>query len=190
MRIILFGPPGAGKGTQAKRLSERYNIPHISTGDIFREHLRKKTELGRKIEEYVKSGKLVPDEIVIEIVKERLSRDDVRRGFILDGFPRTVKQAEALDEILAELNMPLTAVIELKVPEEEAIKRILIRARLEGRFDDKLCTMKRRFREYEEKSKPVLDYYRGKGLLLEIDGARSIEEVFESIVNALEGVKR
>jgi len=181
LRIILLGPPGAGKGTQAEKLSKKFDIPHISTGDIFREQKEKQTELGKLIAKYIDKGLLVPDDIVIQIIRERLAKADCRKGFILDGFPRTIRQAEALDKILSEIGDAIDIVIFIDVSEEELTRRLLAR----GRGDDKLCKIKKRFREYKEKTTKLIDYYREKGLLETINGNGSIEEVFNSILNVL-----
>ncbi len=181
MIIILIGPPGAGKGTQAQKIAQSLNLPHIATGDIFREHLQKNTELGRKIREYYEKGELVPDELVIEVVKNRIAMPDCEKGFILDGFPRTIPQAEALDKILAEKGRKVDIVIEIDIPEEEATKRLLSR----GRLDDKLCTIKRRFVEYHIKTQPIIDYYKKQGKLVKVDGVGSIEEVFNRIMSII-----
>jgi len=186
MRIILLGPPGAGKGTQAEKLSEQLGIPHISTGDIFREHLEKQTELGKQIRRYVEKGELVPDSIVIKIVLDRISQEDCKKGFILDGFPRTVTQAEALDNFLAKNNIELDTTIYLDVSEEELTRRLIMRKRL----DDRLCTIKRRFREYKNKTQKIINYYKEKGKLTIIDGNKSIEEVFSSIIESLKSIKK
>lgn len=185
MRIVLLGPPGAGKGTQALLLKERFNIPHISTGEIFREEIEKNTKLGLKIKEYVSKGLLVPDNIVIEVVRKRLSQPDCSKGWILDGFPRTVAQARALEDLLKEIGQHLDVVIYLEVPEEEAVKRLLSR----GRGDDRICTLKRRFKEYLEKTSSLVDFYKKRNLLIMINGVGSIEEVHSRIIKELRKLK-
>jgi len=216
MNLILLGPPGGGKGTQAKRIVEKYGIPQISTGDMFREAVAKGTELGKKAKEYMDRGELVPDDIVIGIVKERLSQPDCEKGFILDGFPRTLKQAEALDEILEEMNKKIDAVININVPDEEIIKRIVYRrtckncgavynliysppkednkcdkcgGELYQRDDDKEETVRERLRVYKEQTQPLIDYYKKKGILYEVDGTKSIDEVWKQIESILEKIK-
>ncbi len=212
MNLIFLGPPGAGKGTQAKKLVQLLGIPQISTGDILREKRKEDSPLGRQIREIMASGKLVPDEIVIEIVKERLSQPDCEKGFILDGFPRTIPQAEALDKVLEEMGKKLDAVVYIEVPEEELIKRISGRRvcekcgeeyhiifkppKVEGvcdkcggkliqREDDKEEVVKKRIEVYNESTAPLIDYYEKKGLLKRINGVAPMEEVFESIKRAL-----
>uniref|UniRef100_A0A7C4WJY4 Adenylate kinase n=1 Tax=Geoglobus ahangari TaxID=113653 RepID=A0A7C4WJY4_9EURY len=216
MNLILLGPPGGGKGTQAKRIVEKYGVPQISTGDMFREAVAKGTELGKKAKEYMDRGELVPDEIVIGIVKERLAQPDCEKGFILDGFPRTLKQAEALDEILEEMNKKIDAVINIIVPDEEIIKRIVYRrtckncgavynliysppkednkcdkcgGELYQRDDDKEETVRERLRVYKEQTEPLIDYYKKKGTLYEVDGTKPIDEVWKQIESILENIK-
>ncbi|MET1160526.1 MAG: adenylate kinase [Thermoprotei archaeon] len=200
MKIVFIGPPGAGKGTYAQYLREKYCIPHIATGDIFREEIAKGTELGKRVKEYIDKGLLVPDEIVIEVVKNRLSQPDAQRGFILDGFPRTLNQAKALDQITS-----IDAVVYLDVSEDVAVKRISGRricpvcgrvyniyyepkpredekcdydgAKLIQREDDKPEVVRTRYRVFHETFKPIIEYYREKGLLVVIDANRSIKEV-------------
>jgi len=215
MNLILLGAPGAGKGTQAKKIVEKYGIPHIATGDILREAVAKGTELGKKAKEYMDRGELVPDEIVIGIVKERLQEPDCEKGFLLDGFPRTLKQAEALDNMLKELGRKIDAVIYIDVPEEEVVKRIVNRrtcrkcgavyhliyapprepnkcdkcgGELYQRDDDKEETVRQRFKVYMENTAPLIDYYEKKGLLYKVDGTKSIEEVFQQIEEILKKI--
>ncbi len=215
MNLILLGAPGAGKGTQAKMIAEKYNIPQIATGDMLREAVAKGTELGKKAKEYMDRGELVPDDVVIGIVKERLQQPDCERGFILDGFPRTLAQAEALDEMLKELGKKIDAVINISVPEEEVVRRIAYRrtcrscgavyhliynppkednkcdkcgGELYQRDDDKEETVRERFKVYRERTEPLIDYYRKKGLLYEVDGTKDINGVFEEIVRILERI--
>jgi len=180
--LILFGPPGAGKGTQALRLRDYLQVPHVSTGDMFRYHIKNNTELGQEAQSYTNHGALVPDEITIAMVKERLSQVDVREGFLLDGFPRSVVQAQALDKILAELKLRLEGVLNISVPEEEVKRRLTKRALLEGRQDDSdEAIIQNRLRTYRDQSEPCLNYYRPSGLVFDIDGLGSIEEIFERI---------
>lgn len=213
MNLILLGAPGAGKGTQAKLIVEKYGIPQISTGDMLREAVAKGTELGKKAKEYMDRGELVPDEVVIGIVKERLKQPDCEKGFILDGFPRTLKQAEELDKMLEELGKKIDAVINVHVPEEEVVKRIVNRrtckncgavyhliynppkeegkcdkcgGELYQRDDDKEETVRARYKVYKEQTEPLIEYYSKKGLLYTVDGTKSIEEVFEEIQKILD----
>lgn len=182
IRVVFLGPPGAGKGTQAIRIAEKYNVPHISTGDILRAAVKEGTELGKLAKSYMDRGELVPDEVIIGIIRERLSQPDVReRGFILDGFPRTLRQAEALDRMLAELNMPLDRVIYLNVDDEEIVRRLLAR----GRADDTEEVIRNRLKVYREQTAPLIDYYSEKCLLAEIYGVGEIEEITRKIEEAL-----
>ena len=184
--IILFGPPGAGKGTQAANMVELLQVPHISTGDMFRYHKKNSTKLGKKAQEFMDRGALVPDEITIAMVKERLSRDDVKQGFLLDGFPRNTVQAEALDIILDELGIELHHVINIAVSDEEIMKRLQKRAQIEGRSDDAdPAVIQNRINTYKSQSEPCLDYYRPRTLVRDIDGMGTIEEIFERIKHVL-----
>lgn len=216
MNLILLGAPGAGKGTQAKIIMEKYGIPQISTGDMLREAVAKGTELGKKAREYMTQGKLVPDDIVVSIVKERLSQKDCETGFILDGFPRTLAQAEALDKILEEMGKRIDAVINVNVPEDEVVKRIVYRrtckrcgaiyhliynppkkegicdkcgGELYQREDDKEETVRERYRVYKKNTEPLIDYYRKKGILYDVDGTKDIEGVKREILEILEKIK-
>lgn len=210
--IVLLGPPGAGKGTQAKLVSGKLKMPHISSGDIFRENLKNKTELGALAEGYINRGELVPDDVTIAMIKDRLSRPDCSLGALLDGFPRTAAQAEALDGMLTDLDGRVVAVPYIKVAEEVLIERLTGRwtcpvcgrvyhekfnppkeaglcdydqAELYQRDDDKAETVKRRIRVYLEQTQPLIDYYQEKGILLEIDGAQSIDMVSLDLLAAL-----
>lgn len=183
MRIIIFGPPGAGKGTQANLIKEEYEIPHLSTGEIFRTAIKNKTELGKKVTSILDSGDLVPDETVVDLVDEELQKNKYDDGYILDGFPRTVAQAEAFDDILERKGKELDAFLMLKVPEEELINRILSRG--EGRSDDTEEGVKKRLGVYWEETQPVLDHYKGQEVVKEVYGVGSIEEIFDRIKKAL-----
>jgi len=212
VRIILLGPPGSGKGTQAKFLSKRYGIPHIAMGDILREEVAKKTPLGEKVNVYMSKGELVPDEIVIEVLKKRLQEADCTNGFILDGFPRTLNQAKALDNMLSELNLKIDAVIYIEVPDEEIMKRLSLRrtCKVCGRIynlhynppkqdgkcdvcggeliirnDDKPEVIKNRLKVYNEQTKPLVNYYETHKLLIRINGVNTIDKVFQQIVEKL-----
>ncbi len=208
MNLILLGPPGAGKGTQAKRLIDAYGIPQISTGDMLREAVKNQTQLGLEAKKYMDAGQLVPDEVVIGLVKERLAQPDCAKGFMLDGFPRTVAQAEELDKVLAEMGKAIDHVISIEVPNEELIGRLTGRRtcrncgagyhvifdppKVEGkcdkcggelyqRDDDNEATVANRLKVYESQTKPLIDYYQTKGLLRPIDGVGSIDDIFARI---------
>lgn len=183
MNIILFGAPGAGKGTQAEKMVDHFEIPHLSTGNIFRENIKNNTELGNKVKSIMAEGKLVPDDTVVELVIDELSKNKYNNGVILDGFPRTVKQAEALDNFLAENGKEIDAFVTLTVPEKELISRILSRG--QGRADDTPEKIKTRLQVYHNETEPVLNYYQKKGVVIEIDGIGSIEEIFDRIDSAL-----
>ena len=185
MNLILLGPPGAGKGTQGHRLSERYNIPEISTGDILRSAVHKGTPLGREAKSYMDRGALAPDEVMIGIVRERLAQDDTERGFILDGFPRTVAQAEALSRLSEEQQRPIEHVISIEVPQEELRQRLTGRRQLEGRHDDTDEAIRHRLEVYERETAPLIDYYRCQGLLRCIVGVGTMDEIFQHIALVL-----
>jgi adenylate kinase len=184
-KLLLLGAPGAGKGTQAARLARRLDVPQISTGEMLRQAVASGSELGRRVQDTMDRGELVSDSIVIEVARERLSLSDAMRGFVLDGFPRTLAQAEALDRILGELGSRLERCVALSVDEEALVGRLLGRARIEGRSDDNEATIRKRMRVYDEQTAPLLDYYRRRGVLAEVDGMGSIEEVEKEIGEAL-----
>jgi adenylate kinase len=184
MKIILFGPPGAGKGTQASLIQKQYDIPHLSTGNIFREAIKNETGLGKKVKKILDAGDLVPDQVVVDLVAEELEKDKYARGYILDGFPRTVAQAESFDRLLKGKNQNLDAFIFLNVPEEELVKRILSRG--EGRSDDTEEGVKKRLAVYEKETKPVKEYYDENDIVFEVDGTGTVERIFSRIRNLLE----
>ena len=213
MRIVLLGPPGAGKGTQAAKIIEEYSVPHISTGDIFRKNLKEGTPLGIKAKGYMDQGLLVPDELVVDLVKDRLLEEDCKNGFMLDGFPRTVLQAESLEEELTRLGQTLNAVININVDAELLFKRLTGRrickscgatyhvyfnpTKSEGicdkcagelyqRDDDQETTVKKRLEVYQEQTQPLIDYYKNKGTLVDIDGVGEIDDVFSQISASLQ----
>ena len=215
MQLILMGAPGAGKGTQAAELVKKFGIPQISTGDMFRAAVKEGTELGKKAAECMKSGALVPDEVTIGIVKERLSKEDCAQGFILDGFPRTVEQADALQKILSELGKSLTQVLNIHVPAEDLVERAVGRrickncgstyhvkfnpskvenicdncgGELYQRADDNAETMKNRLSVYEKSTRPLIEYYKKAGKYTEIDGRQPIDKVTEDLVKVLSSV--
>ncbi|EGQ1693724.1 adenylate kinase [Staphylococcus pseudintermedius] len=216
MNIILMGLPGAGKGTQASEIIKKYPIPHISTGDMFRKAIKDETELGKEAKSYMDRGELVPDEVTVGIVKERISEDDAKKGFLLDGFPRTIEQAEALNSILEELGRKIDAVVNIEVPEEELMNRLTGRRicetcgttyhlvfnppKVEGicdidggklyqREDDNPETVANRLEVNVKQSKPILEFYNQKGLLKNIDGSKHIDEVTSDVIEILESLK-
>lgn len=181
MKIIMLAPPGAGKGTQASILSEDYDIPHIETGEIIRNAIEEGTPAGQEAQQYVDAGKLVPDDVVVKMIGERLEKPDCTDGFILDGFPRTVPQAESLEDLLDEMGLELDHVLHLEVDDEELKSRLLDR----GRDDDTPEAIEQRLNEYKEKTYPLIDYYEEEDLLVKIDGQQPIEDVTESIKEIL-----
>lgn len=212
MRLIMLGAPGAGKGTQAKKIAAKYDIPHISTGDIFRANIKNQTELGKKAKGYMDQGLLVPDELVLELVADRLVQDDTKNGFVLDGFPRTIPQATSLDETLEKINSSINYSIDVDVPDENIVKRmsgrracvncgatyhlVHIPPTVEGkcdkcnsdlilRDDDQPETVLKRLKIYHEQTQPLIDYYKNKGVLQSVDGTKPIEEIFNEIVSLL-----
>jgi len=189
MRIIFIGPPGAGKGTQAVKIVAKYKPVHLSTGDMLRAARDAKTEIGLQADEYMSSGQLVPDEVVIGVIAERLKSDDCKSGYLLDGFPRTIAQAEALDKMLAASGTPLDIVLELKVPDDELFTRLVERGRKEGRTDDTPETIQKRIAVYNNQTSPLLDYYGKKGLLKTIEGLGTIDEIFARIEKVLDAPK-
>ena len=214
MKLVLLGPPGSGKGTQAKRIAEKYGLPHVSSGDILRVGLRKEGYLDRETREIVRSGRLVPDRIAVEIVKKRLGEKDCGKGFILDGFPRTLPQAESLNGFLQESDIAIDHVLYLELSVEEAVKRLSGRrtcprcgatfhlvfnpphmsglcdqcgAQLSQREDDSEVTVRERMKTYEKETYPLIEYYQSQGLLAKINANRSVEEVFEDLCKVLDG---
>ena len=184
-RVLLLGPPGAGKGTQAKLLVERLGIPQISTGDMLRAAVAAGTEVGKQAGALMERGDLVPDAIVIGVAEERLAQDDARQGFILDGFPRTTAQAEALEGILERLGTPLERCVALQVDEDELVARLLKRAELEGRSDDNEESIRNRMQVYRRETQPLIDFYRPRGLLRDVDALGKVEEIAKRIEEAL-----
>jgi adenylate kinase len=185
LNLLLLGPQGAGKGTQARRISEEYGIPHIASGDILRDEMARSTELGRRVKPIYDAGGLVPDELMIDIIRDRLSRGDTLPGFVLDGFPRTLPQARALDEMLAEIDRGLVLVLELQVADDVSRERLLRRASEEARTDDTPQAIDERLALYREKTAPLVAYYRAQGKLVGIHGEREIEEVYAEIERVL-----
>lgn len=185
MRIVLLGAPGAGKGTQAQLIAKAREIPHVSTGDMLRAAVAAETPVGKRAQAIMEAGQLVGDDIVIEITRQRLAGDECKKGFILDGFPRTRAQALALDAILMELSAPLDCCLAICVETEEVVKRLLKRAEIEGRADDREETIRERLSVYEAETAPLLDFYRDKSLLLEVPGEGIVEQVGLRIEEAL-----
>jgi adenylate kinase len=185
MRVLFMGPPGAGKGTQAALVAKHFDVPQVSTGDIFRSNVTKGTELGLVAKRYMDAGEYVPDEVTNDMVRVRLGEDDARRGFLLDGYPRTVAQVAKLDEILEELGTSLDGVIVLQVDREELIARLLERARTGGRTDDTEQVIRHRQEVYAEQTAPLLTLYSDRGLVVDVDGHGTVDEVSERIWDAL-----
>ena len=212
MKIIMLGAPGAGKGTQAKMIADKYSIPHVSTGDIFRANIKEQTELGMEARKYMDQGLLVPDELTVKILLDRVAKDDCRNGYVLDGFPRTIPQAEVLDKAVSELNESIDFAINVDVKDENIIRRMSgrraclkcgatyhiehIPPKKEGicdkcgselvlRDDDKPETVEKRLKVYHEQTQPLIDYYNKKGILREVDGSQDMKDVFKAIVSIL-----
>jgi adenylate kinase len=182
MNVLILGPQGAGKGTQAARIAATYGIPHIATGDMFRAAIASGSELGREVEPILAAGRLVPDELTISLIRERLGEDDAADGFVLDGFPRNLAQAEALDAMFAEHGIDLDVVVALQVPDEVAHARLIGR----GRSDDTAEAIAQRLADYHQQTEPLIEYYRARDRLAPIDGAASEDDVFARIGSALE----
>jgi adenylate kinase len=186
VNLLVLGPQGAGKGTQAKRISAEHGIPHIATGDMFREAIAARTELGLKVEPILASGALVPDDVTIALIRERLAQPDAEDGFVLDGFPRNLAQAEALDEMLGSIERSLDAILFFDVPDAIGLERALKRAEIEGRADDTREVIEKRLAIYHEQTEPIVEHYRATGKLVPLHAERSIEEVWTEISDALE----
>jgi adenylate kinase len=185
MRMILMGPPGAGKGTQAQVVAERYSIPAISTGDIFRKNASEGTELGIQAQRFMDAGEYVPDELTNLMVRNRIDEPDAERGFLLDGYPRTLAQVEELDGMIKHTGHVLDAVVVLTVDKEELVQRLLQRAETEGRADDTEDVVRRRQEVYHDQTAPLIDVYRDRGLMIEVDGMGEVDEVSKRVLDAL-----
>jgi adenylate kinase len=188
LNVLLLGPQGAGKGTQAKRISDEYGIPHIATGDMFRAAIAAQSELGKQVEPILASGKLVPDEVTIALIRDRLAQVDARDGFVLDGFPRTLVQAEALDGMLTEAGINWDAILFFDLPDNYATERMLKRATEENRPDDTPDVIAERLRTYHEQTEPIVEHYRVTGRLVPLHADRTIDEVWVEVQDALERV--
>ncbi len=187
LNIVLFGPPGAGKGTQSEKVLKKYNLLHLSTGDLFRLHLNNETALGLEAKKYMNKGDLVPDEIVIGMVEDKINKSSNVIGFVFDGFPRTINQAIALDNMLEKKNIPIKQMIALKVDEKELIKRIQNRAKTSGREDDKsIDKINNRIQVYNQETKPVADYYKKHDKYSEVDGIGEIDEIFIKLCSKID----
>ena len=188
MNLLVLGPQGAGKGTQAKRIAAEHGIPHVSTGDMFRAAIAAGSDLGKQVEPILASGKLVPDDITIALIRERLEQADARDGFVLDGYPRNVVQAEALDDLLAQIDKQLNAVLFFDLPDDVATERMLKRAENENRPDDTPDVIAERLRTYHDQTEPIVEHYRATGGLVSLHGERSIDEVWSDVQAALSQV--
>ena len=187
MRLVLFGAPGSGKGTQATRLKERLGVPHISTGDLLRAEIKAGTELGNKAKGLMEAGQLLPDDIMLGIIEHRLSEPDAKPGFILDGYPRNLAQADALDSVLARIGQPLDVVVKLDVPDSAIVDRCEVRFEKEGRPDDNPETVKRRLGIYADQTAPVADFYKQRGKLQVVDGVGELDDVTQRVLDVLPG---
>jgi adenylate kinase len=188
LNVLLLGPQGSGKGTQANRISAEYAIPHVASGEILRAEMQAGTELGHRVQDVVERGDLVSDDLMIELIKTRLGDADTDAGFVLDGFPRTTVQAEALDEMFGDIGRSFSVVFALQIPDDVAVDRLLKRAEIEGRTDDTLEAIQRRLEMYHRETAPLVEYYRVRGNLVNIHGERSENEVFAEIQSALQQV--
>jgi len=186
LNVIIFGAPGSGKGTQSELIISKYGLFHISTGEILRQELKKQTELGKIAEEYIKTGQLIPDELIIKILADVLITNSKVKGYIFDGFPRTIAQGEALDNLLRERNTSISAVLNLVVDEKELLTRLVKRGEESGRSDDNPAVIQNRLEVYRNQTEPLEEYYKKKGTLFKIKGNNSIEEVFEKITDVLD----
>jgi adenylate kinase len=190
MRLLMLAPPGAGKGTQAARLAQLFNIEHIASGDLLRQEVNKGSDLGRQVKEYLDRGDLVPDELVMNLIFDRVKWAADRGGFVLDGFPRNVRQAEAAYEAARQMGITLDGVINLQVPRDELLRRLLERAAEEGRGDDRSAVIRHRLDVYDKDTEPLIEYYRQRGVLIPVNGDQPVEKVTEEILSKLKELNK
>lgn len=186
VNLVLFGPPGSGKGTQSVRIAEKYNLVHISTGDVFRREIKAKSELGLRVQGIIERGELVSDDLLIEILEAEMKKYPEAAGFVFDGFPRTIRQAGDLDALMTKMNEKITAVLSLVVSDEEILKRLLRRAEIEGRKDDTKEVIENRISVYNAQTQPLIDYYRNKGILADVQGIGSIDGIFNDLCSVID----
>lgn len=186
--FILFGPPGSGKGTQSVRIAKKYNLAHISTGDIFRRNICEKTPLGLRVQSIIEKGELVPDELLVEILEDAMDQKKGKSGYVFDGFPRTIQQAEDLKGILGKRNDSVSLVLALEVNDEEIIRRLLKRAELEGRRDDNREVIENRIRVYNQQTQPLIDYYGKNGSFTSVNGIGTVDDIFHSICKKIDSI--
>ena len=190
LNLVLFGPPGAGKGTQSQKLIEKYQLVHISTGDLFRAHIKNQTSLGKRVSQLIADGELVPDKITIDMLEEEIDKNPTAKGFVFDGFPRTISQAEALDEFLEAKEDKITATVALEADDEILVKRLLERGKTSGRPDDQdEEKIRHRYQEYNEKTAPLMDYYKGQNKFHSVNGIGSIQEITERLSTVIDSLK-
>lgn len=188
MNLVLFGPPGAGKGTQSLRIAEKYHLAHISTGDIFRSEIKNETSLGLKVRSIIEKGELVPDELLVDLLRTAMNRHTAVNGFIFDGFPRTLRQAADLDELLKETGEEVTLTLALEVDDQELMARLLNRARLEGRKDDTEEVIANRLKVYQTQTSPLIEYYKNQDKFRAVRGKGTVEEIFGRLCKVIDGV--
>ncbi|MBN1338858.1 MAG: adenylate kinase [Bacteroidales bacterium] len=181
VNLVLFGPPGSGKGTQSVKIAEKYKLVHISTGDVFRREIRAKSELGLKVQSIIEKGELVSDDLLIQILENEIKKYPDAQGFVFDGFPRTIRQAEDLDKLMAKMGEKLTVVLSLTVNDNEILQRLLKRAEIEGRKDDTREVIENRISVYNAQTQPLIDFYKAKGILTDVEGIGSIDEIFSHL---------
>ena len=189
LNIVLFGPPGAGKGTQAEKLLEKYGLVHLSTGDILRAEMKNETKLGEEAKKYMEKGELLPDNLIVDMMEVKIDENSAAKGFIFDGFPRTTSQAEELDKMLEKKQTPISVMLALEVDKDELVKRLLLRGKDSGRADDQdVSIIENRIKVYNESTAPVIDYYAAQGKYIGVDGMGSIEEIFDRLCTGVDTV--